>query len=147
MACSSTYSAPLSSRAAAAAEINELNVFPVPDGDTGTNMSMTIGAAAEEMLHAGGPAHVILHFAHDGPAHRHQVYPIVHNDVQTEKGLITISSDVFSNITGAAATNCYGVKGMAIRPLVWPRRRPSAASSPTGTRSPSASTALARPWA
>ena len=35
--------------------------------------------------------------------------------LQTEKGLITISSDVFSNITGAAATNCYGVKGMAIR--------------------------------
>ena len=30
-------------------EINELNVFPVPDGDTGTNMSMTIGTAAEEM--------------------------------------------------------------------------------------------------
>ena len=30
-------------------EINELNVVPVPDGDTGTNMSMTIGAAAEEM--------------------------------------------------------------------------------------------------
>ena len=35
--------------------------------------------------------------------------------LQTEKGTITISSDVFSNITGAAATNCYGVKGMAIR--------------------------------
>ncbi len=30
-------------------EINELNVFPVPDGDTGTNMSMTISTAAEEM--------------------------------------------------------------------------------------------------
>ncbi len=29
--------------------INELNVFPVPDGDTGTNMSLTIGAAAEEL--------------------------------------------------------------------------------------------------
>ncbi|MGE9971201.1 DAK2 domain-containing protein [Candidatus Pseudoscillospira sp. SGI.172] len=29
--------------------INELNVFPVPDGDTGTNMSMTIGTAAEEL--------------------------------------------------------------------------------------------------
>jgi len=26
-------------------EINDLNVFPVPDGDTGTNMSMTMGAA------------------------------------------------------------------------------------------------------
>jgi len=26
-------------------EVNDLNVFPVPDGDTGTNMSLTIGAA------------------------------------------------------------------------------------------------------
>ena len=34
---------------------------------------------------------------------------------QTEKGLVTISGDVFTNITGAAATNCYGVKGMAVR--------------------------------
>ena len=30
--------------------INELNVFPVPDGDTGTNMSLTMGAAATELL-------------------------------------------------------------------------------------------------
>lgn len=29
--------------------INDLNVFPVPDGDTGTNMSMTICAAANEL--------------------------------------------------------------------------------------------------
>ena len=29
--------------------INDLNVFPVPDGDTGTNMTLTIGAAAAEM--------------------------------------------------------------------------------------------------
>ena len=28
--------------------INDLNVFPVPDGDTGTNMSLTIGTAAAE---------------------------------------------------------------------------------------------------
>ena len=35
--------------------------------------------------------------------------------LQTEKGLVTISSDVFTNITGAAATNCFGVKGMAVR--------------------------------
>ena len=27
--------------------INELNVFPVPDGDTGTNMTMTIMSAAK----------------------------------------------------------------------------------------------------
>ena len=30
--------------------INELNVFPVPDGDTGTNMTMTIMAAAKEVV-------------------------------------------------------------------------------------------------
>lgn len=30
--------------------INELNVFPVPDGDTGTNMSMTLSAAATELV-------------------------------------------------------------------------------------------------
>jgi DAK2 domain fusion protein YloV len=29
--------------------INDLNVFPVPDGDTGTNMSLTLGAAATEL--------------------------------------------------------------------------------------------------
>ena len=29
--------------------INDLNVFPVPDGDTGTNMSMTIGTAVAEL--------------------------------------------------------------------------------------------------
>ena len=29
--------------------INDLNVFPVPDGDTGTNMTLTIGAAAQDM--------------------------------------------------------------------------------------------------
>ena len=46
--------------AAAAIEINkqklnELNVFPVPDGDTGTNMSMTIGAAAADLRKADNP--------------------------------------------------------------------------------------------
>lgn len=30
-------------------KVDELNVFPVPDGDTGTNMSMTIGAAVREL--------------------------------------------------------------------------------------------------
>ena len=29
--------------------INELNVFPVPDGDTGTNMTLTIMSAAQEV--------------------------------------------------------------------------------------------------
>ena len=34
-------------------QINDLNVFPVPDGDTGTNMSLTIGAAASELKKNG----------------------------------------------------------------------------------------------
>lgn len=33
--------------------INELNVFPVPDGDTGTNMSLTIMSAAKEVMALG----------------------------------------------------------------------------------------------
>ena len=36
-------------------------------------------------------------------------------NVQTEKGTIRIAASVFTNITGTAATNCYGVKGMAVR--------------------------------
>ncbi len=36
--------------------INELNVFPVPDGDTGTNMSMTINAAVADLKKAEDPS-------------------------------------------------------------------------------------------
>ncbi len=36
-------------------ELNDLNVFPVPDGDTGTNMSMTINAAATDLRKAEDP--------------------------------------------------------------------------------------------
>ncbi len=34
-------------------QVDELNVYPVPDGDTGTNMSMTINAAKKELLLLG----------------------------------------------------------------------------------------------
>ena len=36
-------------------QLNELNVFPVPDGDTGTNMAMTINAAAADLRKADEP--------------------------------------------------------------------------------------------
>ena len=36
-------------------QLNELNVFPVPDGDTGTNMSMTIHAAAVDLRKTEDP--------------------------------------------------------------------------------------------
>ena len=37
-------------------QLNELNVFPVPDGDTGTNMSMTINAAATDLRKTDEPS-------------------------------------------------------------------------------------------
>lgn len=35
--------------------------------------------------------------------------------LENNNGVICISSEVFTSITGSAATNCYGVKGMAVR--------------------------------
>ena len=35
--------------------------------------------------------------------------------IQMEKGWVNISNDVFTQIAGAVATNCFGVKGMAVR--------------------------------
>ena len=35
--------------------------------------------------------------------------------MQNENGRIRLTNEVFTNITGAVATSCYGVKGMAIR--------------------------------
>ena len=37
-------------------QLNDLNVFPVPDGDTGTNMSMTINAAANDLRKTEDPS-------------------------------------------------------------------------------------------
>ena len=36
-------------------KINELNVFPVPDGDTGTNMSMTLNNAVADLKRSDDP--------------------------------------------------------------------------------------------
>ncbi|HEX5871106.1 MAG TPA: hypothetical protein VFY65_11845, partial [Longimicrobium sp.] len=31
------------------ADLNRINVFPVPDGDTGTNLALTIGSIADQL--------------------------------------------------------------------------------------------------
>ena len=36
--------------------LNAINVFPVPDGDTGTNMSLTMRAAIDEIARQAGDA-------------------------------------------------------------------------------------------
>lgn len=35
----------------------------------------------------------------------------------TERGAVVIGSNVYTNIAGAAASNCFGVKGMAVRSM------------------------------
>ena len=41
--------------------INRLNVYPVPDGDTGTNMALTLGAVCEELAGADGDLPAVCH--------------------------------------------------------------------------------------
>ena len=36
---------------------------------------------------------------------------------RTDKGAISVDSSVYTNIAGAAASNCFGVKGMAVRSM------------------------------
>ncbi len=36
---------------------------------------------------------------------------------KTDKGTVVIDSNVYTNIAGVAASNCFGVKGMAIRSM------------------------------
>jgi DAK2 domain fusion protein YloV len=50
-----------------AERVNALNVFPVPDGDTGTNMSMTLQAAVDALTRLGddAPVHVVARSAYE----------------------------------------------------------------------------------
>ena len=53
------------------AYVDSLNVFPVPDGDTGTNMSMTMQSAVKEIKACNGGSTVYLYA--DGRRH-HGIY-------------------------------------------------------------------------
>ena len=45
-------------------QVDELNIFPVPDGDTGTNMSMTMTAGLKELVKSdGGTVGAVAHTA------------------------------------------------------------------------------------
>ncbi|MCZ7525176.1 MAG: DAK2 domain-containing protein [Acidimicrobiia bacterium] len=45
-------------------ELNRLNVYPVPDGDTGTNMALTLESVCGELEHAEGMDEVCRGLAH-----------------------------------------------------------------------------------
>jgi uncharacterized alkaline shock family protein YloU len=62
----------------------------------------------------------ILHHANtaDFPPPRYRNRKdIIMIEFKSDQGDISVSGAVFSNITGIAATNCYGVKGMAFRSM------------------------------
>jgi DegV family protein with EDD domain len=49
------------------AELNRINVFPVPDGDTGTNLALTVQAVADHLRNASDPeAHRVAQIAAEG---------------------------------------------------------------------------------
>jgi DegV family protein with EDD domain len=49
------------------AELNRINVFPVPDGDTGTNLALTVQAVADHLRKASDPeAHRVAQIAAEG---------------------------------------------------------------------------------
>ena len=47
-------------------DINDLNVFPIPDGDTGDNMLMTFGSGADAAKRAGGDLGAVAKAAAEG---------------------------------------------------------------------------------
>ena len=69
--------------------INELNVFPVPDGDTGTNMSLTIMAAAKEVTSLQNPKMADLAKAiSSGSLHHGSISPdVLHAYCQSSCGI------------------------------------------------------------
>jgi hypothetical protein len=54
------------------AAVNSLNVFPVPDGDTGTNMSMTMVSAVKEVQKIVATIHLTPKDPCNCPPHSHQ---------------------------------------------------------------------------
>lgn len=94
--------------------INELNVFPVPDGDTGTNMTMTIMAAAKEVGKLENPTLEELGKAISGGSLRGArgnsgviLSQIFRGFVKEIKGLDEIDTTVLGNGVRHAAETAY----------------------------------------
>ena len=125
--------------------LNELNVFPVPDGDTGTNMSMTINAAASDLRKAEDPdlgqaakiaasamlrgargnSGVILSLLFRGLSKRLKGAEIADGVLWADalqegvdaayKAVMKPAEGTILTVARLAASNCFGVKGMAAR--------------------------------
>ncbi|MFR5070234.1 MAG: DAK2 domain-containing protein [Eubacteriales bacterium] len=95
--------------------VNDLNIFPVPDGDTGTNMSMTMSAAANELIktestHAGEIAKIAASALLRGARAQFRCYsfPFCSVAFQKEvKGKETISGIDLANALGLGVEDAY----------------------------------------
>ena len=97
--------------------INNLNVYPVPDGDTGTNMSLTLRSVVEELDAAepdmAGVCQAIAHGSLMGARGNSGVImsQILRGFVGVTKQHPEITAPVFAEALAAAAKGAYGAVG------------------------------------
>ena len=99
------------------AVINALNVYPVPDGDTGTNMSLTLQSVADDLPEAGAPmADVCKAISHGSLMGARGNSGVIMSQIL--RGLCaelsssdTVDGALFSSALTAAATAAYGAVG------------------------------------
>jgi DAK2 domain fusion protein YloV len=97
--------------------INNLNVYPVPDGDTGTNMSLTLRSVVEELDAAdpdmAGVCHAIAHGSLMGARGNSGVImsQILRGFVGVAKDHDEVNAAVFAEALAAAAKGAYGAVG------------------------------------
>jgi DAK2 domain fusion protein YloV len=89
----------LSSLEASRARIDDLNVYPVPDGDTGTNLTLTVRAVAEAMAASG---------ASDRPALAHEVARAALMGARGNSGVIL--SQIVRGVADVLAESTNGVE-------------------------------------
>lgn len=97
--------------------INNLNVYPVPDGDTGTNMSLTLRSVVEEIGHGGedlnSVCRAISHGSLMGARGNSGVImsQILRGFVEVFTSNDQIDGSVFAEALAAAAKGAYGAVG------------------------------------
>ena len=92
--------------------INELNVFPVPDGDTGTNMTLTILSAASEVSALENPTMKTLANYRREP----DKLPPEFQDIRMEEGVERAVCDYIAGMTDVYAVECFNA---AFIPKSW----------------------------
>jgi DAK2 domain fusion protein YloV len=84
--------------------INKLNVYPVPDGDTGTNMALTLAAVAEELVAAGDDlSSVCKAISHGSLMGARGNSGVILSQILRGLSAVVVDADGFDGPSGAAA--------------------------------------------